>query len=631
MSGRLKSFAKIWNEITSDKVILSWISGYKIPFNREVFQSQTPTDPKLSKSEFINMSVAIEELIAKGAVEICFPEEGQFISRTFLVPKPDGSYRFIINLKDLNQFIDPPHFKMEDGRTVTKLVSQDCYMASLDLKDAYYLIPIDELDRKYLRFTFNGILYQFTCLPFGLCTAPYVFTKVMKPVVYYLRKMGIPLVIYIDDLLIIGKSFGHCSNNVKNVELLLTRLGFLINYKKSQVTPSRNCKFLGVFYNSQRMTVELPEAKREKIISLTNKFKEHKEYVIQEFAETLGFLVSCCQAVKYGLVYTKSCEQLKFEALLKNNGNYKGRLKINAEVIKELSWWKNIGALSVNPIRYPAFDLEIFTDASKTGWGAACNGERAHGFWSKSEKLESINVLELTAVFFGLKCFAKNKKDCQILLRIDNTTAISYVNRMGGVQLKKLSNLAKEIWKWCEERNLWIFASYISSEDNTEADEESRKLQANTEFELKISAFNRIVKKFGKPDIDLFASRVNAKCKNYVSWKKDPQSIAVDAFTISWEGYYFYAFPPFSLIIRVLQKMQYDQSEGIVVVPYWPTQPWFPIFNSMLVSELLYLRADSSIIPVDRQTHFWKGLTLVAGILSSKTAREEEYLQSHMM
>uniref|UniRef100_A0A1B0DIH8 Core-binding (CB) domain-containing protein n=1 Tax=Phlebotomus papatasi TaxID=29031 RepID=A0A1B0DIH8_PHLPP len=93
-----------------------------------------------------------------------------------------------------------------------------------------------------------------------------------------------------------------------------------------------------------------------------------------------------------------------------------------------------------------------------------------------------------------------------------------------------LSNLAKEIWKWCEERNLWIFASYISSENNTEADEESRKLQENTELELKLSAFNRIVKKFGKPDIDLFASRVNATCRKYVSWKKDHQSIAVDAF-----------------------------------------------------------------------------------------------------
>lgn len=616
IAGRLKHFTKSWFKITSDRVIASWLNGYKIPFCTEVHQLLPPVEPKWSKKEFSDMNCAIAELKSKSAIETCSPEEGQFLSRIFLVPKPDGSHRFIINLKELNQFINPPHFKMEDGRTVTKLLAQNCYMASLDLKDAYYLIPIDPLFRKFLRFYFNGQLYQFTCLPFGLCTAPYLFTKIMKPVAHYLRQLGVSLVIYIDDILIIGDSFAKCEANVKLAEKILIELGLIVNYKKSQLIPTQNCKFLGVFYNSRRMTVELPREKREKIITLTEKFRKNRNYTIQEFSETLGFLVSCCHAVKYGLVYTKAFEQLKFEALLQNPNNYKAKLTINEEVAKDFQWWKKVGALSVNPIRYPSFDLEIFTDASQSGWGAACNGARAHGFWSESEKMQSINVLELTAVFFGLKCFANDKKNCQILLRVDNTTAISYVNRMGGVQLKILSNLAKEIWMWCEKKNIWIFASYISSENNVEADEESRRLQANTEFEMSITGFCRIAKEFGNPDIDLFATRVNAKCEKYVSWKKDPCSVAVDAFTLSWREYHFYAFPPFALILRVLQKIKYERSQGIVVVPNWPTQPWFPLYQSMLVSEPLYLCAESYILPIDRQTQFWKGVTLVAGLLS---------------
>ena len=120
-----------------------------------------------------------------------------FVSPTFLVPKPDGTSRFILNLKKINEFIHPGvHFKLEDGRTVCRLLFQNCSMATLDLKNACYSISIYNNHRKYLRFYCNGQLYEFKCLSFGLCTAPYVFTKTMKSVVSSLRKKGITIVIY---------------------------------------------------------------------------------------------------------------------------------------------------------------------------------------------------------------------------------------------------------------------------------------------------------------------------------------------------------------------------------------------------------------------------------------------------
>ena len=83
-------------------------------------------------------------------------------------------------------------------------------MGSLDLKDAFYLISIHESDRKFSRFNFYGVLYQFTCLPFGLCTSPYVFTKIMKPVINALRVRGFISVIYLDDILCIGDTYDSC-------------------------------------------------------------------------------------------------------------------------------------------------------------------------------------------------------------------------------------------------------------------------------------------------------------------------------------------------------------------------------------------------------------------------------------
>jgi hypothetical protein len=178
--------------------------------------------------------------------------------------------------------------------------------------------------------------------------------------------------------------------------------------------------------------------------------------------------------------------------------------------------------------------------------GACCKEDKTHGFWNVKDREHHINYLELLSAFFGLRCFARHLHDCNILLRIDNTTAISYINRMGGIQFKELSKLAKQLWMWCEERNIWIFASYIRSEENVIADVESRRLEPETEFELSNIAFDKLCQSFGVPDIDLFASRSNTKCKRYISWQKDPGSVTVDAFTINWTPYFSMPFPLFN-------------------------------------------------------------------------------------
>jgi len=97
---------------------------------------------------------------------------------------------FLNYIKNLNKFIKPPHFKLEDLRAAVNLLSQGDFMGSIDLKDAYFVVPIFEEHKKFLRFKFKGKIFQFSCLPFGLCTSPYVFTKIMKPIVNKLRLRG---------------------------------------------------------------------------------------------------------------------------------------------------------------------------------------------------------------------------------------------------------------------------------------------------------------------------------------------------------------------------------------------------------------------------------------------------------
>lgn len=163
-------------------------------------------------------------LIDKGAVSECEPWDGQFLSSYFLVRKSIGEQRFIINLKNFNCFIDPPHFKMEDLKTVIRLLVPYCYMATIDLNDAFLLVPIGNDFTKYLRFEFNGVLYQFNCLPFGLCTSAYVFAKLLKPVAHFLRSSGFISFIYLDDIWLTGNTEEAYNLNVLRTKELMETL-----------------------------------------------------------------------------------------------------------------------------------------------------------------------------------------------------------------------------------------------------------------------------------------------------------------------------------------------------------------------------------------------------------------------
>lgn len=624
-AGRLKKFYSKWLTLTDNPIVLGWISGYTLPFIKTPTQSKVPKSINRLNAEDQLISCEISNLLSSGAIEKCNPTPGQFLSPIFLADKPNGGKRFILNLKRLNEFIYAPHFQMEDARTASKLVHRGNYAATLDLKDAYYLLPIQSSHRKYLRFMFKGTLYEFTCLPFGLASAPFVFTKVMKPIINHIRTRGVSCVIYLDDFLILGSTSDTCSRNICFIASLLISLGFIINWQKSVTSPSREFKFLGFIFNSNDMTMELPLVKRQKILDWIKFFKTHSTCKILKFAQFLGLLTSACPAIKYGWLYTKRLEREKFLALIRNSQNYNSIMCISDAIIKEIYWWENHIYTSKNDLRRDHFHLEIFTDASLSGWGAFCQGESTCGRWTIEESNIHINILELKAIYFGLKCFARDLSNCNILIRTDNSTALAYVNKMGSVQHPQLNDLSRTIWKWCESRNLWIFASYISSSENWQADRASRVLHAETEWSLNQHVFDNITQSFGSPDIDLFASLANHKCNRYISWLRDPGSETIDAFTVSWKHLNFYAFPPFSLVLRVLQKIISDEAVGILVVPLWQCQPWYPLFVSLIIGKPIYFgpKSDLLLCPFSQRRHpLSRDLILAAAKLSGKPSKE---------
>lgn len=380
------------------------------------------------------------------------------------------------------------------------------------------------------------------------------------------------------------------------------------------------------------MTIELPLEKREKILCLVKDFEKMRYCKIRDFARFVGILTAACPAIAYGWVYQKLFERQKFLALLLNNINFDSIMYLPELLRDDFLWWKNNIMLLSNPIRLESYSKIIYSDASLSGWGAMCEGRSARGFWNSKERREHINYLELAAAFFALKCFAGEMSECEILLKIDNSTAIAYVNKMGGTRFPKLNSIARDIWQWCEKRKIWLRASYIPSKENVIADRESRVQNIDTEWELNPEAYNLIIAKFGTPTIDLFASRVNKKCTVYFSRDRDPEALDIDAFTRQWTNYYFYAFPPFSVILKMLKKIISDQASGIVVVPDWPSQPWYPLWESLRISDVIIFKPTHDLLlsPCRQLQHpLAPKLTMVAAVLSYEQWKERRFQGKH--
>ena len=170
------------------------------------YQSQPPRQLALCLEAGRLMREEISEMIAKGAIQEASHTGKGYVSNVFLVPKKDGGQRLVINLKKLNEFVHTEHFKMEGIFLLKDLLRKVDWMAKVDLKDAYFMIPIQEQDRDFLKFAFKGKYYKFNSLPFGRACAPWVFTEVLKPIAAQLRELGVRMIVYIDDILILAEN-----------------------------------------------------------------------------------------------------------------------------------------------------------------------------------------------------------------------------------------------------------------------------------------------------------------------------------------------------------------------------------------------------------------------------------------
>ena len=628
-AGRLKDFAHNWKKLTSDAFILDTVQHCHIEFKQGSSCDQHNVRvQKFNSTEQNIIDAEILRLCEKGVLEETTHCKGEFISPIFTRRKKDGTYRLILNLKEFNENVEYHHFKMESIQSVINMVTPNCFMASIDIKDAYYSVPIAPEHRKYLRFKWKGKLLQYTCFPNGLACCPRLFTKLLKPVYASLRQTGDEIVPYIDDSYLQGDTEQECWQSVKKTALLLQDLGFIIHPDKSVFLPKRVLTFLGFVINSIDMTVQLTPAKANHLREACTKLLNAQHPTIRDVAQVIGLMVSSAPAVELCMLFYRTLENEKIDALKENHGDFDARMELSASAKSDLQWWVDNVQQSEKKISPPNPDIVMTTDASKQGWGAVRDHHTTGGRWSPAEAEKHINELELKAVFFALCSLCDNVRNKHIRILFDNTTTVCYINNMGGSKSRACNIIAKKIWQFALERNNFLSSAHLPGTQNMLADRESRVFNDRTEWMLHQDIFQKLSLLWGPFEIDLFASRLNKQVCTYVSWKPDPGATAVDAFSILWDRKPFYAFPPFSLIHRCLQKIIADKAEGVIIVPMWPTQTYYPRLMSMLIQmpRLLPRKENLLRLPHSQKSHpLWKKMQLMACLVSGIVSKQKEF------
>ena len=632
--GKLQYCYDVWEKFTNDPWILQTISGYCIEFDSEPFQNKIPKEISFSEVQKRCVDFEIQELLKKGAIVHSEWEENQYVSNIFIVPKPNGRYRPIINLKYLNLFVHYEHFKQETFKIVLELIQENDYFTSIDMQDAYFSVPINSFFRRYLKFMWDGQLFHFVCVPFGLSSAPRLFTKILKPIFAWFRQQSIRCSYYIDDSLNMDQNRDVCARNTMTIAKTLESLGFTINNKKSVLVPVQKIVFFGFVIDSVKFFIFLTDEKVAKIFNLAKVLLEKRVIVVRQLASFIGLIINAFFAILEAPLHYRCLERDKLLGLRGSDcpDSFDNEMVLSADSKKELQWWiDNVRHKNGKRIRPRNVNIICATDASFLGWGAydVNNGKCANGRWTEEELKFSINYLELLAVYYALQSLFISVSNLHLHFQCDNMSAVCYINNMGGMTSVEMDNLAGNIWQWCIDREIFISASHLSGSDNISADFLSRNFSDSTEWQLKKEIFDRVCKLFFIPDVDLFSSRLNRQLEKFVTWFPEPGSYKTDAFFFSWHDFAPYIFAPFNLIGRVVNKIAIDQvDKALLIVPLWRSQPWFPLLLSYMISFPVRLphHKDLLTLPHSGQHHpLSKRLTMVAVMLSGRDWRVKEF------
>ena len=518
VKGRLKAHFQFWVDIGAPPWVLETISsGYFIPFDSTPPSVCLPNNRSaLDHHDFV--SSAVSDLLKLGLVSevSALPT---VINPLSVSVNSEGKPRLILDLRHVNKHIPKAKFKMEDWRVFLQYVVRGGFMYKFDLKSGYHHIDICQSHQQFLGFKWHldGCVdryFCFTVLPFGLSSAPYLFTKFFRPLVRHWRSLGIHLVLYLDDGAGCEKDFASTQSCSDTVRSDLVKAGLVANCDKSIWIPTQCLDWLGISWDLLNATLTIPQPRDDRLLSALGVFKDKLPFVTPRFiASIVGKIISLSPCVgNVSLIMSRFLQSAVFFRHDWDTPLDLSRFQFFPQCLDEVNFWlDNCVKLNCKKLfEYSQPVVIVCTDASNFacgGYAHFVDKEEFDLFYQAFSSMESTldsNGREMLAILYALRSFKALVRGKVVKLYTDNKNA-SIISMKGSMSLR-LQRQALEIFQFCAMNNVTVEIEWIPRSLNEYADSLSRVADFD-DWSVSTAFFDYIASLFGSFTVDRFASQ----------------------------------------------------------------------------------------------------------------------------
>ena len=432
----------------------------------------------------------LEDECSKGRVLGPFPPSSVpqvHVSRLGVVPKKGiDKCRLILDLsspegRSVNDGIRPElcslsYVSVDDAARMATRAGQGALLAKVDIKSAYRLVPVHPEDRLLLGMAWDGAVFVDTVLPFGLRSAPKIFTALADALEWMIRRQGVQTVLhYLDDFLIVGQpNADQCAVDLQRLLEVFASLRVPVVMEKLE-GPTTRLVFLGIELDTKSMCMRLPPEKLEELRVLLGEWQSRKFCRISELRSLVGKLQHACKVVRPGRTFLRRM----FDLLKGAAPRRQPFVRLNAAFRSDLAWWRVFLAtwngVSLLADRGPSPpDVDLYTDAAGAhGCGAWAGTEWFQYTWPPEFQAHSIAVKELLPIVMACVVWGKNWARRSVLAHCDNQSVVQVVNS-GYSKDPHLMQLLRSLFFVITRQEISLRAVHIPGKLNTGADAISR-------------------------------------------------------------------------------------------------------------------------------------------------------------
>ena len=476
-----------------DYVLTGIQEGFHVGFNPALVSLRSARQNMLSAS--LQPSVIDDYLrteLAKGRVAGPFstpPLPNLHVSRFGVIPKKHqpNKWRLILDLShpeghSVNDGVprDPfsvQYMKVDDIIAGIMSFGRGALLAKFDVESAYRIVPVHPDDRYLLGMQWRGKYFIDMALPFGLRSAPYIFSSVADLAEWILTEnydIGF-LLHYLDDFHTLGPP--NSSTCQRNLDICVQRFcewGIPLHPDKLE-GPSTRLTVLGIELDSLQLQACLPQDKFDRILALLNSWSHKHHCTRKELESLIGNLQHACKVVPAGRTFIR-----RMINLLSAFRREDHPIRLNREFHLDLTWWCeffhswNGHSFLLYPQWAPVPDLQISSDAAGSiGYGAILGQEWFVGVWSSAQMPLSIAYKELfpvalAASLWGHQWSAKRVEFCS-----DNTAVVE-VLRSGTSRDSNMMVLLRHLSMLAARHSFAFTARHVAGSSNVVADALSR-------------------------------------------------------------------------------------------------------------------------------------------------------------